>query len=155
MKRFMIFILSLAATTSVLAQKTVTSIKQSKPLTPAQQKVADMRKNAVGGFVRDARFHPLEGIEAFIYRTDSSGAIAASGYSDATGHYETNSVMPGKYNVRIFYPETNKAITVTDVIMKRGITEINLRNDAPVADTSINFLFFQPKPAEKLKVKKK
>jgi len=154
MKRFIVLVLGLLSCDAAIAQKTITSSKQPKPLTPARQKAADMRKNAVGGYIRDARYRAIEGVETFVYRTDSSAAIAASGFSDAMGHYETNSVMPGKYNVRFFYPSTNKAILVTDVVMKKGITEINLRNEPPVADTSINYLFFKPKPVEKPKAKK-
>lgn len=120
-----------------------------KPMTPEQKRLADLRKNAVSGFVRDARNRPVEGVQAYIYAKDSAATILASGYTDATGYYETNSVAAGKYDIKILYPSTNKAILVNDVIMKRGLTDISLKNDIPVADTGINFLFFQPKAATK------
>lgn len=120
-----------------------------KPLTPEQKRAADARKNAVSGFIRDSRNRPMEGIQAFIYAKDSAATILASGYSDATGYYETNSVMPGKYNIKIVYPSTNKAILVPDVVMKRGLLNITLKNDVPTADTSIEYRVFQPAPAPK------
>ncbi len=120
-----------------------------KPLTPEQKRAADARKNAVSGFIRDSRNRPMEGIQAFIYAKDSAATILASGYSDATGYYETNSVMPGKYNIKIVYPSTNKAILVPDVVMKRGLLTITLKNDVPTADTSIEYRVFQPAPAPK------
>jgi hypothetical protein len=151
MMKFIVFTISLLASAATFAQKPAA---QKKPLTPAQQKAADARKNAVGGFIRDARYRPLEGVQAFIYPGDSANTIIASGYTDATGHYETNSVMPGKYNIRIFYPSTNKGILISGVMLKKGVTDISLRDNPPAADTSINILFFQPKPVAKPKAKK-
>lgn len=121
-----------------------------KPMTPAQKKAADLRKNAVGGYIRDARNRPYEGVQAFIYAKDSANTILASGYSDATGYYETNSVMPGKYDIKIVYP-SNKAIMIPDVPMKRGITDISVKAEMPTADTTIQYIVFQPKPQEKAK----
>lgn len=120
-----------------------------KPLTPEQKRAADARKNAISGFIRDSRNRPMEGIQAFIYAKDSAATILASGYTDATGYYETNSVMPGKYNIKIVYPSTNKAILVPDVVMKRGLLNISLKNDMPTADTSIEYRIFQPAPTPK------
>ena len=152
MKKFIVFTISLLAGGSIFAQKPKTT---QKPLTAAEKKAADLRKNAVGGFIRDAHNHPLEGIQAFIYQADSANTIIASGYTDATGYYETNSVLPGKYTIKIVYPDNNKAIMVPGVVMKKGITDISLKNDPPAADTSIQFVYFQPKPVEKAKPKKK
>lgn len=126
--------------------------KTEKPMTPAQKKAADLRKNAVGGYIRDARNRPLEGVQAFIYQHDSANSIIASGYTDVTGYYETNSVMPGKYNIKIVYPN-NKSIMVPEVMMKKGITDISIKSEAPTTDTSISFAVFQPKPQEKPKKK--
>ncbi len=118
--------------------------------TGAENKAVDARKNCVGGYVRTARYMPMEGIQAFIYLGDSANTIGASGYTDATGYYETNSVAPGTYSVKFVYPN-NKSIMVSGVTLKRGITDISLKNDAPTADTGINYLYFAPKPVAKAK----
>ncbi len=149
MKQFILLAASFLSIGTSIAQN---SSKTAKPMTAAEKKAADMRKNCVGGYVRTARYMPMEGIQAFIYLGDSANTIGASGYTDATGYYETNSVAPGKYNVKFVYPN-NKSIMVSGVTLKRGITDISLKNDAPTADTGINYLYFAPKPAEKGKAK--
>jgi hypothetical protein len=149
MKKFIVFAVAILAYGSSIAQNTNS---QQKPMTPAQKKAADLRKNAVGGYVRDARNRPFEGAQAFIYQADSANSIIASGYSDATGYYETNSVLPGKYTIKIVYP-SNKALIVTEVIMKRGITDISPKMDAPSADSTLPFTIFKPRPPVKGKAK--
>jgi len=151
MKHILVLALGLIICGSSFAQKTATT---QKTMTPAEKKAADLRKNAVGGYIRDSRYRPIEGVEAFIYLGDSANTIIASGYTDATGYFETNSVPSGKYTIKIVYPNY-KNILVPGVIMKKGITDITLKCDPPAADTSINYIFFQPKPVEKVKPKKK
>ena len=146
MKQFVVFTICLLTWGSSFAQKN--SPKQ-KTMTPAEKKAADLRKNAVGGYIRDARNRPIEGVEAFIYVSDT---IVASGYTDASGYYETNSVLPGKYTIKIVYP-SNKTILVPGVIMKKGITDISMKAEPPTTDTSIQYVVFQPKPVEKVKNK--
>ncbi|MCD6012349.1 MAG: Carboxypeptidase regulatory-like domain [Flavipsychrobacter sp.] len=147
MKQLLVLFISIFMFGSLSAQQASTQ----KELTPEQKRLADLRKNAVSGFVKDMRNRPVEGVQAFIYAKDSAQTILASGYTDATGYYETNSVAPGKYNIKIVYPSTNKAVMVPDVVMKRGLVDISLKTDIPTADTSINYLIFQPKPAGKSK----
>ena len=121
---------------------------------PAAHKGAPMHKPvrpSVEGTIRDAHYHPVRGVEAFIYQKDST--IIASGYTDSMGHYETNAVMPGTYNVKIVYPGA-KDMMVTGVVIKAGPTQLNVKGAAPAADTSVAFTTLMPQP-EKKKVEKK
>ncbi len=147
MKKLIVLFISIFVCGSSFAQQS----SNQKPLTPEQKRLADLRKNAVSGFVRDMRNRPIEGVQAFIYAKDSAQTILASGYTDATGYYETNSVLPGKYDIKIVYPSTNKSVMVADVMMKRGLLDISLKTDVPTTDTNINYMVFQPKPAGKAK----
>ncbi len=149
MKQFLFFAALFFVSSPLFAQNQ----NNTKEMTPAQKRAADLRKNAVGGYIKNARNRPLEGIQTFVYAADSANTIVASGYTDATGYYETNSVMPGKYNIKIVYP-SNIAVMVPDVPMKKGITDISLKCDTPTADTSIPFTVFQPAPQPKGKGKK-
>ena len=117
-------------------------------------KVKTKNTTAIGGYVRDAHKHPIPGIEAFIYKPDST--IAASGYTDATGYFETNAVMPGKYDLKIVYP-SNKNALVSGVIIKKGVTMVSLYMDEPAADTLIAYTDLVPKAVENKKrvIKKK
>jgi hypothetical protein len=116
-------------------QKTTTAPKSATA--PKTTQATKVKKDgpAIGG----------EDVHAFIYAPDSS--IIASGYTDATGHYETNAVLPGTYQVKIVYP-TDKAILVSGVIIKKGITPINLTMNAPAADTTMAFANFVPPAPE-------
>lgn len=129
-------------------QKTTTAPKSATA--PKTTQATKVKKDgpAIGGFILDGRKHPIEDVHAFIYAPDSS--IIASGYTDATGHYETNAVLPGTYQVKIVYP-TDKAILVSGVIIKKGITPINLTMNAPAADTTMAFANFVPPAPEKKK----
>ena len=116
---------------------------------PARKGNQANNKTAIGGLIKDAHNHPIPGVEAFVYKPDSS--IAASGFTDSMGHYETNAVMPGKYDLKIVYPSEKMAM-VTGVIVKKGVTNISLKMDDPPADTLILFYELQPKkPVEKKK----
>ena len=107
-----------------------------------------MHGTAIGGSIRDARYHPLPGVETFIYQADSS--IIASGYTDAKGYYETNGVLPGKYDLKIVYP-SNKAVIVKGVPVKSGVTQLNLNLNPPDADTTLLYTDLVPKVEPKKK----
>lgn len=96
---------------------------------------------AVGGYILDAKRHPLPDVQAFIYAPDSS--IIASGHTDATGHYETNAVPAGTYTVRIVYTNANK-ISISGVVIKKGIVPISISVNEPAADTVLPFSNFVP-----------
>lgn len=121
---------------------------------PQKKNAAGFKKNTIGGYFTDARRQPIKGVRTFVYQPDSS--IGASGYSDPLGYYEANSIKPGRYDVKVVYPNTKATVTVTNVpIMKEYITEVSLlRMDIPQADTSIYYSEIAPKEVEKKDVKK-
>lgn len=100
-----------------------------------------VRKSAIGGTIRNSRWSPLPKVQAYIYNAET---IVASGYSDASGYYETNSVAPGTYDVRFVYP-SSKRVTVTGIPVKMlKITELNLASEEPSADTTIAYTELVP-----------
>lgn len=107
---------------------------------------------ALTGVFTDAHNRPIEGVKAFIYQKDSS--IIASGFSDASGHYETNSVLKGDYTIKLVYPSA-KAMVVSGMPLKPGFNQLNIKSDAPAADTTMQASSFMPKPAEKKKAASK
>jgi hypothetical protein len=115
---------------------------------PARATRNNANRNVAEGFIRDARNHPLADVQAFVYNPDSS--IAASGYTDAKGFFETNAVAPGKYDLKIIYP-SGKITMVTGVVIKHGMAMVNITMNEPSADTSIASADIMPKPAEKKK----
>jgi len=150
MKKLITLTICLMAAGMTFAQQ---SAAPKKKLTPAEQYTA-AHKTAVGGYIRDARNTPIPDVKVFVYRADSSAEIISSGYTDAMGYYETNFTYPGKYNLKIVYPEA-KSVMVSGVIIKKGITNISLKADPPVADTALPYANFLPKPVETKKAKKK
>jgi hypothetical protein len=104
------------------------------------------RKCAVEGIIKDSHSRPIKGVQTFVYQADSS--IIASGYTDSTGYYTTNSTVPGSFDLKIVYPN-EKIILIKGVPLKAGITPINLKADQPTTDTSISYADIAPKPAEK------
>jgi len=126
------------------------SFAQNQKVTDAKKLIA-AKRCAIAGVITDMHNFPLKGTEAFIYQPDLS--IIASGYADAQGHYETNSVLPGTYVVKIMYPN-QKTSLVTGVVLKPGITQINIKADEPTADTSMPYTDIAPKPVGKKKIKK-
>jgi hypothetical protein len=147
MKKITAFIFVLAVSGTTFGQNTRTT--RVNP-TPAQRGASNAHKSAVGGMMTDARRHPIPGVQAFIYQVDSS--IIASGFTDSTGAYETNSVLPGKYDVKIVYPSA-KAILIKGVVIKAGVTQISFRAEPPAADTSFPYTVLVPK-SEPKKTKK-
>lgn len=135
--------------TTTTTQKTANGTQ--KTTTTTTRTVSKANRNVISGSIHDIRNHPMAGLQTFVYAPDSS--IIASGYTDAMGMYETNSVMPGTYKVKIVYP-SNKAVIITDVTLKRGSIMLNLKADPPSADTVITYGVLVPKPAEKPRGKK-
>lgn len=170
MKRVLVSAACILASGALFAQKPAapkTAAKQAATQAPAPKKLAmasaaapgqkpgapamhhtgiKPQPNAIGGYIRDNRSRPIKGAKAFIYMADSS--IAASGYTDSSGFYQTNSVAPGKYNVKLIYPNY-KTIYVTGVVIKKGITPVNFKADMPAADTTVAFADILPKPESK------
>ncbi len=101
-------------------------------------------KTMVSGVIKDARNKPYKGVEAFVYTADSN--IVASGYTDANGMFETNYVAPGSYFMKLVYPNKTVAI-VLGVPVKSGATSLNLKQNAPEADTSYSYESVMPKAA--------
>ena len=121
------------------------------PITTLPQRNKAIKKSAIGGFLTDTRRRPIKNVKAYIYNADST--IAASGYSDSLGYYETNTVKPGLYDLKITYPTARYATMITGVPVLVGkITNISfLKADAPVADTAIAYTDIAPLPPEKHK----
>jgi hypothetical protein len=143
MKRLITVAFCMAAIGTTLAQTTTIKTKTK----------ANPYKTGLGGDVRDARNRPFIGAQTFVYAKDSSAAIVSSGYTDSMGHYETNFTKPGKYDMRIVYPGA-RTLTISDVMVaKRGITEVNVRMNAPTADTSLPYTTFMPPAPAKTKMK--
>jgi hypothetical protein len=109
------------------------------------------KKNAIGGTFTDMRKQPIKGVRAFIYLPDSS--IGASGFTDAKGYYETNSIAPGTYDLRIVYPNSKKTTKIMSIPVLQGyITDISFRKtEAPAEDTVIEFRDIAPKIEDKKK----
>jgi len=149
MKQFIALGFCLLALSTSFAQKTTTT-KTTTTKTTTKTTSTSAHPTAIAGSIRDARYHPLAGVETFIYQADSS--IIASAYTDANGFYQTNSVFPGKYDLKIVYP-SSKAVIVKGVPIKSGITQVNLNANPPDADTTLQYADVAPKPEGKKKSK--
>ncbi len=138
MKRFIVLTTCLFAFGSSFAQK--------KGGVSNEQKLIASGRSIAAGFITDDRNKPITGVQAFIYQVDSS--IIASGYTGEDGFFETNGVLPGKYNVKLVYP-SSKSTMISDVTMKRGTTVLNIKGSAPAADTTVSYAEIAPKPVPK------
>ena len=103
-------------------------------------------KTVFMGSIRDMRNKPIKGVKAFVYKQDST--IIASGYTDSTGHFETNSVPAGQYFVKVVYPSA-KATLIYGITLKNTSLEINLKSNPPEADTMFAYDLLMPKPDPK------
>lgn len=118
-----------------------------------QGKTKDEDKVLVAGYIRDAHNRPIERVQTFIYRLDSS--IIASGYSDSLGKYCTNVLPAGNYYVKLVYP-SDKVLFITGVAVgSKGNTILNVKLNAPDADTAIDYKVLYPKADNKKIVLKK
>ena len=143
MKRLIVLTTCIFTFSTSFAQR---SAKAQNDAAKAQRNLVASGKCALTGHFSDARFHPFKGVEAFIYAKDSS--IAASGYTDSTGYYETNSVPKGSYDVKLVFP-SKKTILITGYPLKPGFNELSLQANAPEADTTMAAAALMPKPVEK------
>ena len=149
MKKIIVLTLCFIASGMAFAQQSATPQKGAN----AAQKRSSVHNNGISGHLTDARNVPILGARAFVYGTDSSGAIVSSGYTDSMGYYESGYTSPGKYNLKLVYP-TEKTVMVNSVIVKKGMIDISLRMNSPEADTTLPYTMFLPKPVEKKRVKK-
>ena len=99
-------------------------------------------KNGVWGTVRDGQGEPLSDVEAMIYHQDT---ILASGFSDANGHFMTSACNPGKYMLKIVYPNSNKYLLVSGLEIKKGRVMVDLKSNPPMADSTVSLAEIQPK----------
>lgn len=119
------------------------------PAKAPQNGTARKQRTAIGGTIQNERWEAVPKIQAYIYSNDT---IRASGFSDARGYYETNSVMPGTYTLRLVYPQSGRRITVTNVPVKlRKVTIVNYRGIEPVGDSTLDYAQLMPpmSPAKK------
>ena len=140
---------SLFAISAVNGQvKTATTVKVTG------SKTVIIQKNTIFGTIKSVRNKPMKGVEAFVYKADST--IIASGITDSAGHYETNGVPDGAYYMKIVYPSKHVAM-VQGVNVKKGGTELNVKIEMPEADTILGYNQLMPKIEIKkdMKVKKK
>lgn len=155
MKPLIAFAICMLAFSGAFAQNKGTGKKAEKMpnINVLPQRDKKIRKSAIGGFFTDIRRRPIKGVKAFIYLPDST--IGASGYTDVTGYFETNSVLPGLYDLKIIYPASQGSIRITGVPVKSGtITDISFfKSLAPETDTIFSYSVIEPKPIVKEKKK--
>jgi len=124
-----------------------TANAQSAAKTGSGSSAKRIYKNAAGGTILDIRRQPVAKLQAYLYRNDT---LIGSGYTMGDGTFETNTVLPGKYDLRIVYPATGKRITITGVPIKvRTITPVNLIVSEPVEDSTISYTDIAPNTEKK------
>ena len=141
MKKIIVLATSLLIASISFGQKAVTGASSALD----QKKLVASKRCAIAGVIRDNHNFPLKSVRTFIYQADST--IIASGFTNAEGRYETNSLPPGTYTVKIMYP-SQVANVITDVILKPGITPINIKGEIPTADLSTPYADVASKPAQ-------
>lgn len=134
--------MKLITTLSVCLFAIGTSFAQTIP-TPVKTKHAADKgdKTVIYGSLKDARNKPIKGAKAFVYKADST--IIASGFTDATGHYETNAVPAGTYFVKFVYA-TDKTALIYNIEVKKSV-EVSYMSNPPVEDTMIAYDVLVPK----------
>jgi hypothetical protein len=116
--------------------------KAAKPAAARPAAAAKVRKTAIGGTILTARREAVAKIQAYIYSNDT---IKASGFSDASGNYETSSVLPGVYTLRLVYPRSGRRITVSGVPVKAlKVTTVNYTGIEPFADSTFTYNELMP-----------
>lgn len=102
---------------------------------------AEAGKNGVWGTIKDAQGEPLADVEVMVYKLDT---IIASGFSNEDGHFTTNPCREGKYTLKLVY-NNGKYITVSGVEIKKGRIMLDLKVNAPTADSTVSWAELQPK----------
>ena len=111
-------------------------------------------KCVVSGMIKDIHKQPVRGVEAFVYKADSS--IIASGITDPAVHYETNAVLPGDYFIKLVFPANKNVMFVNAVSIKKpGNIELNYKGLPPSADTAVTYAELMPPPPPPAKDMKK
>jgi hypothetical protein len=146
MKKWVVLTACVCAFGASFAQTT------NKDRAKLEHKLVASGKAAVAGVIQDTHNRPYQGAQAFVYGADSS--IVASGYTDATGYYETNAMAPGTFDLKIVFPN-EKIVFVKGITAKKGITPISLKSDMPKEDANISYSDIVPKAAEKAHHNKK
>lgn len=136
----------LVAMAACLLASATAFAQQKQAVTPATNQRA--KKPAVGGLFLNERKQPVVNVKIFVYAADSS--ILASGYTDAEGRYETNAALPGKYEVKVVFPN-NKNMLVSGVPIKSGITPLSMKGALPASDTTLTYAELMPQPEPKKK----
>lgn len=106
-----------------------------------------INRTAIGGVIKDARKRPMPKVQAYVYRNDT---IIASGYTTVDGIYETSSVMPGVYGLRLVYPSSGIRFNITGVPVKSlRVTQVSITCNEPTADTTVAYTDLYPQPVRK------
>lgn len=128
---------------SVLAACLFVSLTSSAQTTAAKKATTKSKadKTMIYGTLTDTRHKPVKGMKAFVYRADST--IVASGFTDATGYYETNSVPAGVYFVKLIHP-SDKITMIYNIEVKKSV-ELDYSSNGPVEDTMISYDILYPK----------
>lgn len=108
-------------------------------------------KKVVYGTIKDARNKPMKGVSAFVYGLDST--VLANATSDSAGRFQTNGVLPGKYFIKLIYPNKTVALVYNFTITTKDDLLLNVKMNAPEADTMMQYEALMPKPVAELKKK--
>ena len=130
MKQLLAFSIGLFICGTSLAQKGPDAGKKTNP-----------NKSGVSGTIKDMRRQPVEGVRAFVYMKDT---IVSSGYTDATGYYETGFTAPGVYNLKLVYPSDKVMIIQAVPVKRKAMTILDLKTPLPEADTTIAYSAVAP-----------
>ena len=146
--------MKLIAALSVCLFMSAISIGQTAktPKAATDKKAAALPTTNISGVIKNARNKPIKGVEAFVYQADST--IIASGNTDSAGRYSTNKIPSGVYFVKLVYP-SKKVTLVYGISIKAASVELNLKADAPEADTMLSYDVVMPKPVGKKDDQKK
>jgi len=130
MKQFAAVTLCLLISGTAFAQTNATGVKRNP------------NKSGIAGTIKNMHKKPIAGIRAFVYKKDS---IAASGFTDSTGYFETGFVIPGTYDLKLVYPSDKLFVIQAVPVKARTITMTDLRTEPPAADTAISYSVIAPK----------
>lgn len=146
MNRWIVFTACILTGSTSFAQRAATKTVENDRAKHERKLIAS-QKAAITGIIWDAHNRPIRGAQVFVYQPADS-SIIASGYTDSSGHYETNAMPPGSFDLKIVYPN-DKIIYVKGVPVKKGFTPSNLKADMPSQDTMISYSDIAPKPVER------